>query len=261
MFLTETLAGTGTGKRKHDDDITQQLNSDIETMERKFVHLQLSTRESLKKRNIPYKKLVDFLRNYRCFRSAMTNEQLQLLGQQSDLKKAESIDEVFCIVSPFWSFIDYRILEDIISSEDLGDDSDRQNLTAYITDLKEFLNSWKVEPHEIYRHKSERLESRVKLRLKLNTDTLSMYRDVKAAIARIFMLRVEELQLYSIEEGCIELAFLCLGITELPPLSFEKEEDLYRASPPILKVMLVDEHGIETALFEVGVWCAHCGYH
>ena len=215
----------------------------------------MSTRESLKKRNIPYRTLVDVLSDYRSFRSAMTRpseQTLRFIDQQSDLEKVESIDEIFRIISPFWSFIDYRILEKIIKN--LGDDTDQENLAQYITDIKEFLNSWKVEPHEICQHKSDGLESRIKLRFKLNTDTLSMYRDVKAAIARIFSLKVEELQLYSIEEGCIELVFLCPDITQQLPLSDEDRKYLFRMSPPVLKVTLVDKLSIETILFEVGLF-------
>ena len=80
---------------------------------------------------------------YRNFRGVTRKEStLQLSDRQGDLEKAESIDEIFVIVCPFWSFLDYDILEDVI--KDLGADSDRENLAEYVTNLKDFLHSWKV---------------------------------------------------------------------------------------------------------------------
>ena len=94
-------------------------------MEMKFVDLQMSVRDSLKMRNVPSGRLADFLMNYSFFRSirVMTcNQPLRLSDQLSDLENAESIDRIFCIIAPFWSFLDYRILERIIKDKDLGDD-------------------------------------------------------------------------------------------------------------------------------------------
>ena len=238
------------------------MDSDIKSMEMKFVHLQLSVRDSLKERSIPSRRLVDLLMKYSFFRSEVTNKQaLGLSDLLSDFENAGSIDEIFCITSSFWSFLDYRLLEEIVN--DLGADADRENLAGYNTNLKEFLNSWKVEPRKICCHKSELLRSRVKLHFKLDkawldTDTLLIYRDVKAAIARIFSLKVAELQLYSIEEGCIELVFLCPDITQHLPLSTEKNEDLYSIRPSVLKVTLVDESESETVIFEVCSVTPHC---
>ena len=228
------------------------MDSDIESMEMKFVDLQMSTRDSLKMRNVPSGRLADFLMNFSFFRSVMISKQaLRLSDQQSDLKIAESIDEIFCIIAPFWSFLDYRILEKIINDKDLGDDLARRNLAEYTSSLKEFLNSWKVEPYKICHYESEALGSPVKLHLKLDTDSLSIYRDVKAANARIFNMKVEELQLHSIEEGCVTLVFLCHGRTIQSHLSDEKLEEVFGISPPILKISLVGESEIERIIFVV----------
>ena len=189
---------------------------------------------------------------YRNFRGVTRKESTLLLSdRQRDLEKAESIDEIFVIVCPFWSFLDYEILEDIINSKDLGADSDRQNLAVYTTNLKDFLHSWKVEPHKVFRDDSVSTRSRMKLHFKLDTESLSMYRDVKAAIARILDIQVSALQLCSIEEGCTELVFLCPDITPSLPLSDEKKEELFRIIPPVLKVVLIGFSDIETVLFEV----------
>ena len=189
---------------------------------------------------------------YRHFRGVIRKESALLLSdRQRDLEKAESIDEIFVIVCPFWSFLDYEILEDIINSKDLGAESDRQNLAEYVTNLKDFLHSWRVEPRKVSRDDSESSGSRVKLHFKLDTNSLSMYRDVKIAIARILDIQVSALQLCSIEEGCTELVFLCPDTTPSLPLSDEKKEKLFRIIPPVLKVVIIGFSDTETVLFEV----------
>ena len=146
------------------------MDSDIESMEMKFVYLKMSVRDSLKMRNVPSERLADFLMNYSFFKSVkIDNQALRLRDQLSALENAGSIDKIFHIISPFWSFIDYRILEKIINDKDLGDDLARQNLAEYTSDLKKFLNSWKVKPYKFCRYESEALESPVKLHLKLDT--------------------------------------------------------------------------------------------
>ena len=93
----------------------------------------------------------------------------------------------------------------------------------------------------------------MKFHLKLDTDSLSMYRDVKAAIARILEVEVYALQLYSIEDGCVELVFVCPGIAASLPLNDKQREHLFRIRPPVLKMMLVEDSEIDTVLFEVHV--------
>ncbi len=59
--------------------------------------------------------LVALLTSYRAFRAVIERESNMLLAdQQKDLRRALSVDEIFVIVSPFWSFLDFEILEDVI---------------------------------------------------------------------------------------------------------------------------------------------------
>ena len=239
--------GIGKKRGRNVEDEVQQLNSDIRTMERKFARLQLSIRESLKERNVPCMKLVDHLMAYRYLHSVLTDKStLCLSNQQSDLEKAENIDNIFRILTPFWSFLDFELLEDIISDRTLGADGDRQRLDEYSTSLKEFLYSWKVDAYEVCLHTSESLDSKVKLRFKLDTDSLAIYRDVKAAIARILDVQVCALQLYSIQEGCVELSFLCHDMALKVPFCQQQLECLSAMRPTVLWVKLE-----ESVLFEV----------
>ncbi len=223
-------------KRKHSSDDKQQLTNDIKTMERKFAHLQTATRVSLKKsitKTVDLLSLVALLTSYRTSRAVIERESNMLLAdQQEDLRRAASVDEIFVMVSPFWSFLDFEILEDVIQM--YGTDSDRHNLAGYVTELKKFLNTWKAEPCKISRLDDDK--QRTKLCFKLDTDSLAIYRDLKVAIARIFEVEVHALHLHSIDSGCIQLIFFCLEIVVQKRDHFAQ---LSQVTPPVLKASII----------------------
>ncbi len=212
-------------------DGKQQLTNDIKTIERKYIHLQTVTRESLKKnKTVNLLSLVALLTSYRASRAVIESESNMLLAHQQEyLRRAASIDEIFVIVSPFWSFLDFEILEDVI--ELFGADSDQHNLAEYVIELKKFLNSWKVSPCKISRLDDD--ERRMKICIKLDTDSLAIYRDLKAAIARIFEVDVYALHLHSIEDGCIQLIFFLLEIVHITAPKHYQFAQIY---PSVLKV-------------------------
>ena len=241
------------GKQDHNDDDVKQLHSEIKSMEKRFARFLTATRDSIKERKVPPECLVALLSAYRMFPAVRKREDKLLADRQEDLESANSIDKIFTIVAPFLSFLDFEILEDIINNKDLGTESDRHNLTEYSRSLKEFLNSWKVEPWKICHNEQELLRSRVKLYLKLDTDSLSMYRDVKVAIARILEVQLYTLQLCSVKDGCIELVFLfpIIARSIALPLQFLRYK-LSELKPQVLKISIVDENINESLVLKVG---------
>ena len=226
-------------------DGKQQLTNEIRAIEKKYIGLQTATRVSLKmNKTVDLLSLRALLTSYRASRAVIEKESNMLLAdQQEDLKRAASIDEIFVIISPFWSFLDFEILENVI--ELFGVDSDRQNLAEYVTELKEFLNSWKVKPCKISRLDDD--DSRMKICIKLDTDSLAIYRDLKAAIARIFEVDVYVLHLHSIEDGCIQLIFFLLEIVHITAPKHYQFAQIY---PSVLKVS--SSHGSTSeVIFEV----------
>ena len=239
---------TGHGeKRKYRSDDEQQLTNDIKTIEKKFANLR---RESLKKKKKKKKKivklvsLVALLTSYRTSRAVIHKQSDMLLAeQQEDLRKAASVDEIFVIISPFWSFLDFEILEDVINK--FGTESDQRDLATYFTELRKFLNTWKVEPCKISRLNDNKKS--VKFCFKLDTESLAIYRDLKAAIARILKVSVYAVHLHSIEDGSIQLIFFFLGIVQL---SFHECDQIAQIIPSVLKVSSI--HGsTNEVLFEV----------
>ena len=229
-------------KRKYRNDDEQQLTNDIKAIEKKFANLQTATRESLKMKRKKRKKivklmsLVALLTSYRTSRAVIDKQSDMLLAdQQEDLRKAASVDEIFVIISPFWSFLDFEILEGVIKK--FGTKSDKRDLAKYFTELRKFLNAWKVEPCKISRLDDDKKS--VKLCFKLDTDSLAMYRDLKAAIARIFKVQVYALHLHSIEPGCIRLIFFCLESVPIMALRSDQIAQLSQIIPSVLKVSLI----------------------
>ena len=152
LMLTPPPKETGHGeKRNYRSNDEQQLTNDIKTIEKKFANLQTATRESLKKKKIvKLMSLVALLTSYRSSRAVIHKQSDMLLAdQQEDLRKAASVDEIFVIISPFWSFLDFEILEDVIKK--FGTKSDQRDLAKYFTELRRFLNAWKVKPCKISR--------------------------------------------------------------------------------------------------------------
>ena len=239
--------------RKNSRDDIEQLCSEIKSLKIRFAGLLTAARESIKERLVSPLSLVALLSAYRTNVAVMKKEDKLFADRQEDLERADDVDEIFVIMSPFLSFLDFDILEDIISSKDLGADSDQQYLADYIRILKEFLDSWKVEPLKVFHEESELLRSRAKLSFKLDTDSLSMYRDVKVAIARVLGVQVYALQLCSIEDGCIELVFLLpkVAIGSLLPLE-SLSNKLSVVEPQVLKVTLVDGNTTESVVLKVG---------
>ena len=251
MSLSITGEVTGTKERKQSSGDADQVLSEIKSMEKRFAKLQSTTRESIKQRNVPVVRLVGHLSSYRLFCAVRTREENKyFVDCEKELEKANSIDKIFIIIAPYLSFLDFEILEDIINSTMLGADTDRQNLADYITSLQEFLKSWQVEPCKICQYENEFSNSRVKLCIKLDTVSLSIYRDVKVAIAQILGIEVHALQLCSIEDGYTELCFLfpTRAINTVLPLK-SLSHKLSEIQPPILKITLVDEASVD---FKVG---------
>ena len=132
------------------------------------------------------------------FSAVLVKQEALLADRCRDLENADSIDRIFVILSPFWSFLDYEILEAII--DEFGTDNDHSNLSQYVKDLKKALSH--VEPGTL----AIKEDTYIKLYVKLDTDVneaLRRYRDIKATIARIFGVEVYALQLCSVSKsGC-----------------------------------------------------------
>ncbi len=237
----------------------QQLSSDVRIIRNEYKVLQTWTRLSLKNRKTPPSELIARLSSYREYPAAMKKDDKLLADRYNDLEKAENIDKIFIIVAPFWSFLDFDILEDIINA--FGIDEDKLKLKNYKLKLKEILSSWKVESlqsrclHVDADDNDDKGCQRL-LCLKVDTHTMSTYRYVKDTIANILEVDMFALRVKTVEEGCIKLVFCCpkLSIIHLLPLSQSRNDQIKQIIPRILKMTTMDDKtALESIIFQVTI--------
>ncbi len=196
----------------------------------------MNIRKSLKRREIRPQELSAFLLSFQSTPGALKmNSSLFINSYQQELNTADTIDAVFGIVSQFWSFLDYNLLENVVN--EFGDDSDKEKFADYIKALQDFLSDWKVEPHKIQR--SECPTTAVKLCFKLDGDSLP-YRDIRVSIARIFKVHVSNVLIESIDNGCTKLVFLLPREAVVLPLTAEQRKEIAELTPSVLHVLLLD---------------------
>ncbi|XP_064382127.1 uncharacterized protein LOC135331030 isoform X2 [Halichondria panicea] len=243
-------------KRKRSVAMEQQLSSDVRIIRNEYKVLQTWTRLSLKNRKTPPSELIARLSSYREYPAAMKKDDKLLADRYNDLEKAENIDKIFIIVAPFWSFLDFDILEDIINA--FGIDEDKLKLKNYKLKLKEILSSWKVESlqsrclHVDADDNDDKGCQRL-LCLKVDTHTMSTYRYVKDTIANILEVDMFALRVKTVEEGCIKLVFCCpkLSIIHLLPLSQSRNDQIKQIIPRILKMTTMDDKtALESIIFQ-----------
>ena len=70
-------------EKERNDNEKQQLSNDIRAIQKQFSKLQISTRGSLKRRNVPCERLVDHLIDYQYFQNVMSKSSTWLLDKQA----------------------------------------------------------------------------------------------------------------------------------------------------------------------------------
>ena len=128
---------------------------------------------------------------------------------KAQVKQATSPEDIFIVLADYWSFLDYEYLESIV--KDLCDccTKTKTKMEQYVDEIKKFCERRVSEvPPSPFRNDTEHQE---KLYVKLNecdNTSLKRVKNLKETIASILQRRPSELQLYSIQEGCIFVTFL-----------------------------------------------------
>ncbi len=99
-------------------------------MREKFRKLLSKTRASLNERQIKLSDLKAHVADQCQLESVYSTDTLKLSGNEliNKLEKVCSIEDIFLLLTPFWSFLDYEILEGIINK--YGDENhiDEKNI-------------------------------------------------------------------------------------------------------------------------------------
>ncbi len=200
-------------------------------MHTEFQRLLSKTEESLNKRQIKVSDLRFHVAKYCQLESVYEDDSKTLSGKKltDKLKKVRSVKGIYFLLTPFWSFLDYEILEGIINK--FGDDTDKKKMADYKNSVEIFLKSWKVEPSACIVI-NEHCDTRIKLHLKLDTDSMSCYRHIKETIAKIFKLESHEVCLHSIKCGIV---LLLPNIPRLLSMTLHAQKEIEQISPRVLQ--------------------------
>ena len=174
-------------------------NDTIKIME-SFTDLSNRTCDSLIDRGVRVERLVRVAVNFNA-------------SLRDELKKSNSIDQVFIELAPEMSFFNHRILANII--EELGDEHDKQRFKKYSDEFKEFCKRkiFEVEPGQCTcGQRLSQLKRRKLFAVVLPTDeeTMKTLRDVvnfKETLAGVLGIRPANLHLHRIDRACILLVF------------------------------------------------------
>ena len=137
--------------------------------------------------------------------------------KESDEKKyiaqlvlADTIPSIFVALRPYKSFLNYRIVNDIVL--EFGSEKDKMIMKDYVTAFDNFCKRSAFEiPRNIFPSLPESRNGTNILTVKLISRGYSSLRDVfsaKDTIASIFNVNVWTFDLCSIEDGCLCLRFL-----------------------------------------------------
>ena len=210
------------------EEVKAQLNDDVRKMKLLFGSLITETRDSVEKR-ISVRKIAGSILALGAFEPAIGERDQRLLDEhREEIKSAESVSEIFIILSAYWNYLDHDILVYIINHYGTcGNDSDEKRLQNYKEALERFCKRRIFELPLPESGNSTGNKKQVKFYVKLNipedTRTEQMFL-IKRKVAEILQLNPATLLIYSVDKGCVQLIFLIPKFVaqEIFPLSDEQ---------------------------------------
>ena len=207
------------------------LRKQFQEISRKYARLVQSIRKSLKNQGVKAVELTEKLVDLKGFIPLDEKAGHPLLQDRiPDMKKAETTDEVFSILSDYNSFFNHDIIEYIV--DELGTDTDLATLEKYKNDFTEYCRRSVFEcPFSIC---SKRSSHFVDLVMKVVSDSMIEPYSMEAIqlfrvqVATLLHITKYALKLCSVESGCLQLTFQiphCLS-SILFPLSADQRKGL-----------------------------------
>ena len=239
------------------EELKGMLCDDVRKMKRLFGSLVTTTCDSVEER-IPVVKFAKHILALGAYDPAPEERDRSLLDEhRQEIKGAGSISEIFIILSAYWNYLSYEILEYII--EHYGTSDDAKRLKDYSVKLHDFCKRRIFEfPMPVRgngtENKSSPKQEELYVKLDVRDDIPSeQFNQIKGRIAKILHVRPATLQIFSIDKGCVQLTFLIPKFVaqKIFPLS---EEQTSALSKDVSLIRL--ECGDYT--FEVGAYIILC---
>ena len=211
------------------DDLVGKLLEDSRRMMFTFQKLVSRTCTSLEQRGVTPKQLVDHLIVLGPLDPVLKESGGNALHKGlSEMRKADTVGDIFFQIRDYISFFNYEILEHIV--EELGTDSDRAEVDQYKGKLRDYCRRRAVECPPLYGMPSKSGHVRIVVKLdkevdKYTCDELKLF---QRNLSGILNLKEYALCLISVDKGCLELTFQMPSFLKQKvfPLSYKQEEAL-----------------------------------
>ena len=185
------------------EELMVTLYDDDKSMRRRFVKLVTKTRDSVEER-IPVVKFAGSILALGAYDPAPGERDRSLLDEHSEeIKRAGSISEIFNILSTYWNYLSYEILEDIIELYGTSDDIER--LKSYEEMLHKF---YKRRMFVVAGSDTGNEQSPRQICVMLNVHEDITYRElfrIRVRIAKILRVPLSTLIIESMEGGITRL--------------------------------------------------------
>ena len=192
------------------EELKAQLRDDVQKMKLLFASLVTDIRDSVKR--IPVVEFAGSILALGAYEPAIGGRDRRLLDEHSEeIESAESVSKIFNILSAYWNYLDYDILVLIIEKYGThGDDSDEKRLKNYNEALQRFCKRRIFElPLPESGNGTDKKQEKLYLKLDVREDTpTGQIYQMKRKVAEILQLNPATLQIYSVDEGCVQLIFL-----------------------------------------------------
>ena len=194
------------------EELEAKLYTDVRKMKYRFGCLVTRTRDSVEER-IPTGKFAGSILALGAYEPAPEEEDQSLLNEhKEEIKMAKSISDIFLILSAYWNYLSYEILEFTI--ELYGTDDDKKRLKSYNEELHNFCKRRLFELSLPENGSSTGNASNPKLKrfkVKLNVRECITCQDllrIKERIAEILHVNLATLIIDRVDPGCVQLTFL-----------------------------------------------------
>ena len=208
------------------EELKAMLDEDARDMKYRFGCFVTRTRDSVEER-VSVQKFAGSILELGAYDPAPEGRDRSLLDEhREEIIRAESISTIFIILSAYWNYLTYEILEYII--ELYGADDDKKRLKSYDEELQNFCQRRIFElpllsngPGNALRPRQNKFS--VKLSVREDVPLRELLR-IRIRIAKLLCVNVAALSIDSANPGCVQLTFLIPKFIaqEIFPLSNEQ---------------------------------------
>ena len=210
--------------------LLNKLDKDVRAVQKKFGSLTLTLKRSLVNLKVDHYDLAVFVSGLTVYNATKANYEKTFADIIPEIIECDSMSKLFLILSNYWSWINYDLLQDIV--DEVGNDSDRANIEKYKSDTLDPFLERSLSEIPVSAYGRFRIKKFEKLVFKIGTDmeshSASSARRIKEKIALHFGLEYRSILLGRIEEGCLQITFLIpqIVIDTMFPLTQELRSTL-----------------------------------